>query len=96
MFEGLSAEDAKPDFDLVEPARVRRREVKMDVRMAGEPGGGKFGASRPIVYSPQAAVSATRARVAFIANNNETRSTSSPPAHGSRGLVLPRFDGQVR
>jgi len=33
----LSLEDAEPDFDLVEPTRTGRREVKGDVRMRGEP-----------------------------------------------------------
>ena len=37
MLEGLAAEDAEPDFDLVEPACVRRCEVEVHVRMAGEP-----------------------------------------------------------
>ena len=30
-------EDAEPDLDLVEPARVGRREVEVDVPMAGQP-----------------------------------------------------------
>ena len=36
--EGCTAKDAEPDFDLVEPAGMGRREVKVDIGVAGEPG----------------------------------------------------------
>src|ERR1700737_1812257 len=35
--EGLPAEDREPAFDLVEPGGVRRREMEMNVLVAGAP-----------------------------------------------------------
>ena len=36
--QGFARENAKPDFHLVEPTGRSRCEVKMDVRMLGQPG----------------------------------------------------------
>src|SRR5438874_2596317 len=37
ILEGFSSQDREPDFDLVEPGGVRRREVEVDVGMTLEP-----------------------------------------------------------
>src|SRR6266705_2625816 len=37
ILEGFSSQDREPDFDLVEPRGVRRREVEADIRMTLEP-----------------------------------------------------------
>ena len=37
ILEGFSSQDREPDFDLVEPGGVRRREVEVDVGMTLDP-----------------------------------------------------------